>query len=82
LLTHDPSDQAPEGNDAGLALAAAELLDAMNLPGRDVGQSAGAGVFVLDENRSSPRGAAFWIWKIRPDAERQPSYDCRDKYVT
>ena len=46
LLAHDLSDQAPEGDDAGLALAAAEQLGAMDIPCSDVGPSAGAGVFV------------------------------------
>src|SRR5216683_120568 len=53
LFAHDLSDQALEGDDAGLALAAAEQLGAMHVPGGDVCPSAGACVFVLDVNRSS-----------------------------
>jgi len=51
LLAHDLSDETFEGSDAGLALAAAEQLGAMDIPGRDIGPSTGATVFVLNINR-------------------------------
>src|SRR5208337_4019653 len=52
---HDLSDEALERSDAGLALAAAEQLGAMHVPGGEVGQCAGTNVFVLDVDRA-PRG--------------------------
>jgi len=56
LLAHDLSDQTFEGGDAGLALAAAEQLGAMDIPGRDIGPSTGATVFVLNVNRPPRSG--------------------------
>ena len=56
MFAHDLINQTFEGGNAGLALAAAEQLGAMNVPGRDIGPSIGTTVFVLDVDRPSRLG--------------------------
>jgi len=49
---HDLSDQALERSDAGFALAPAEQLGAVHVPGREVGQRPGTCVFMLNVYRA------------------------------
>ena len=52
FLAHDLSDKALERGDAVLALAAAEQLGAMHVPGGEISQRAGTRIFVLDIDRA------------------------------
>jgi hypothetical protein len=56
LFAHDLIDQTFERGNAGLAFAVAEQLGAMDIPGRNIGPSTGATVFVLDVDRSPCHG--------------------------
>ena len=51
LFAHDLGDEAIERNNPGRALAAAEQLGAVDIPGRDIGAGTGAGIFMLHIDR-------------------------------
>jgi hypothetical protein len=55
LFAHDLNDEALEGGDAVLALAATKKLGSLHVPRSEVGQRASSGVFVLHIDRA-PRG--------------------------